>query len=190
MLDPLGTRIMVVGPSGSGKTTLGCMIGSALGLPFVDLDTLFWKPNWVKPEAATFQGDVEAATAGHAWVTAGNYRLELEGTLWQRADTVVWIDLPLGVVVVRILRRAWRRSRSGELVWGTNRENFWRHLKLWDDGSLVAWVVRSHRRRRMAHAQLMHDQKWAHLQIVRLRSAREVKAFVRSLSVRQNSVSW
>jgi adenylate kinase family enzyme len=172
---------MVMGASGSGKTVLGEQVAEVLGFDFVDLDTLWWKPNWVHAAEDDFKRDVDSATASDTWVTAGNYRRELAATLWLRADTLVWLDLPLPLLVARILRRAWRQWRSRELRWGTCPENFWRHLKLWDKDSLVRWVVTSHRRRRREHLAMMYDPAWKHLRIVRLCSADEVATFSRSL---------
>ena len=39
-------RIVVVGTTGSGKTTLARSISERLAVPHVELDALFWGPNW------------------------------------------------------------------------------------------------------------------------------------------------
>ena len=39
-------RINVVGTSCSGKTTLARAIAGRLGLPYTELDALFWGPRW------------------------------------------------------------------------------------------------------------------------------------------------
>jgi adenylate kinase family enzyme len=41
----IGRRIAIYGPTGSGKTTFGRALGQRLGLPVIDLDTIFWLPN-------------------------------------------------------------------------------------------------------------------------------------------------
>ncbi|MSQ62109.1 MAG: hypothetical protein EXR43_05995 [Dehalococcoidia bacterium] len=88
---------------------------------------------------------VAAATAGDDWAMAGNYRRTMPIT-WPRADTIIWLDLPLALVVRRVLVRSWQRSGSKELLWGANVERFWTHLKLWNrKESLVAWAVTTHR---------------------------------------------
>ncbi|HKS92649.1 MAG TPA: hypothetical protein VJQ83_12025, partial [Tepidiformaceae bacterium] len=60
----LGKRIVVVGPSCSGKSTLAEQLGAALDLPYVELDALFWRPNWTEPEDEEFAAQLRDATAG------------------------------------------------------------------------------------------------------------------------------
>ena len=39
-------------------------------------------------------------------------------TFWERLDTVVWLDLPMPLLLWRVLWRTWQRARSRELLWG------------------------------------------------------------------------
>lgn len=177
MSSPIGRRIVVIGPSGSGKSTLAEQLAALIDVPYVELDALNWLPGWVSVSDEEMIARVTATTAGDGWVVAGNYRPTIPVT-WPRADTVIWLDLPLPFVVRRILMRAWRRSRSKELLWGTNVERFWAHFKLWDRRqSLVAWVVTTHWQKRREYRERMRDPRWAHIRFVRLRSVREVDAF-------------
>lgn len=48
-------RIVVVGDSGSGKSTLAQALGQRLGLPYTELDGLYWGPDWAEPDIATFR---------------------------------------------------------------------------------------------------------------------------------------
>jgi len=43
-------RINVIGTSGSGKTTFGREQASTLQIPFIELDTIFWEPDWNEPD--------------------------------------------------------------------------------------------------------------------------------------------
>ena len=45
--EEIGRRIHVMGNSCSGKSTLGAELASALGVPFVELNALNWRPGWV-----------------------------------------------------------------------------------------------------------------------------------------------
>ena len=171
----LGERIIVIGDSNAGKTTLGRRLAEHLGVPFIELDALFWEPGWVEPETAVFRERVRRAIATDAWVVDGNYRSRQQDISWAAADTVVWLDLGLATLVRRCVQRSWRRSRSGDLLWGTNRERFWNHLMLWDpQRSLIAFTIRTHHARRRDYEAAVADPRWSHVTFIRLRSRREV----------------
>jgi len=73
---PVGRRIAVFGPSGSGKSTLSRQLGETLGLPVLELDSVFHAyPNWVDLDREAFRGKVSAYLAEHSdgWVLDGNY---------------------------------------------------------------------------------------------------------------------
>ena len=181
-MERIGLRIQVVGPSCAGKSTLAEAVAAKIGAPFVELDALFWKPNWQEPEPEEFIAKLRGATAGDRWVLAGNYLSRVQDGLWPRLETVVWLDLPNRVVFPRIISRSWRRSRSKELLWGTNTERFWGQLKFWSmKDSLIGYILR---RRTLTDARLrasMADPAFAHIQWVRLRSPREVARWVGEL---------
>ena len=67
-------RIAIVGTSGSGKTTLARQVAEILDIPHIELDALFWKPNWEQSDTWEFFDRIEAATQGDNWVVDGNYR--------------------------------------------------------------------------------------------------------------------
>ena len=73
-----GRRVIVVGLSCSGKSTLGARLAEALDVPFVELDALYWKPNWTDSTAGEFREKILAATAGDDWVVAGSYSRHTE----------------------------------------------------------------------------------------------------------------
>lgn len=175
-------RIIVIGSSNAGKSTLANRLAGLLDVPFIDLDALFWEPNWVEPAREVFRDRVTQATARGSWVMAGNYINWQQDVSWPLADTIIWLDLPLSVVLWRGIRRTWGRYRSQELLWGTNRENFWEHLMLWNTKrSLISHTITRHRGRRREFEAMLHDPRWSHISFVRLRSAEEVERWVRNL---------
>jgi adenylate kinase family enzyme len=172
-------RISVVGSSGSGKSTFARQLTAKLGVPHVELDGLFWDPGWTPVADATFRARVDAATAGDAWVADGNYA-RVRDIVLARADTVVWLDLPLGTCLGRILKRTARRARTGEELWSGNRESWRRHLTR---DSLVWWLVTSYRRKRREYeARFFGPQReFPHLDVHRFRTAAEAEAWLDAL---------
>ena len=179
---PLGRRIVITGQSCSGKTTLGERLAGLAGVPWVELDALYWKPGWQEPADEEFQAKLAAAVAGDGWVVAGNYYRHTSPSLWARAETIVWLDFPLHILAPRIVQRSWQRWRRNELLWGTNKERFWPQLKLWaprDSLIAFAWQHRKSFRERQLAA--MADPRWAHVRFVRLRSRAEVNRLLAML---------
>jgi len=97
-------RVAVVGSGGAGKSMLARQIGAITGLPVTHLDHCYWSPGWVPmpdEEWVAFQRDL---LAGPRWIVDGNYDATLELRA-ERADTIVFLDLPRRVCLTRAVRR-------------------------------------------------------------------------------------
>lgn len=185
MSSALGTRIHVIGNSCSGKSSLAAQLARELELPLVELDALNWLPNWVGLNAANpaeFERRIAAATASDRWVVAGSYSGFAQRLFWPRLQSLVWLDLPMPQLVLRMARRTWKRWRTREHLWGTNYERFWPQFQVWrKEESLLWWIVTQHERKRRGMLAVMGDPRWSHIRVMRLTSAREVDAFARAL---------
>ena len=175
-------RVHVTGNSSSGKSTFAAALAEAIGAEFVELDALNWLPDWVGLNATDPERLVRRfadATSGDAWVAAGSYMTFAQQAFWSRLDTVIYLDLPMPLLLWRVLRRSWRRWRSRELLWGTNVENFWKHLAVWrGEESLVWWIVTQHARKQRRLFDQVADPRWQHIRFIRLRSRREIASFL------------
>lgn len=184
MLSDLGQRIHVIGNSCSGKSTLAAQLGEALDLPVVELDALNWLPDWIGLNATDpdeLERRIHEATAGDRFVVAGSYTAFSQRCFWPRLHTVIWLDLPMRVLVRRMLRRSWRRWRTKELLWGTNVERFWPQLAVWrGEDSLLWWIVTQHQRKRRQMLAFTADERWSHIRFVRLRSTPEIDELLRA----------
>jgi len=147
-------RIVVIGATGCGKSTLAQKLAQRLDLEYIELDALYWKPNWVESSDEEFYARVEIATRAPRWALAGNYRAVRE-LVWSRAEAVIWLDYPLLIILGRLLRRILKRWLKKELLWGTNYESFWTHLKLWSADSLIHWLFKTYWRRKREYTQLL-----------------------------------
>ncbi len=163
-------RVAVVGTTGSGKTTMGERLAAILGCPHIELDSLFWSPGWREADRVVFRERVSQALAGESWTVDGNYR-QVRDIIWTRADTVVWLDYPLPVVMGRLVLRTFQRASSRELLWGTNRENLWEHF--FSRKSLFLWALQTHGKHRREYPGFFAMPQYAHLKLVHLSSPRE-----------------
>lgn len=159
-------RINVTGTSCSGKTTLAQELARRLDVPHVELDALFWGPDWTPVPPGTFRERLQDALAAEGWVADGGYAAVRDIT-WSRADTIVWLDYPMRTVLARWARRTVTRIRTREEFWpGTgNRESIRNALR--HDG-LLWWILSTHRRRRRSMTAASHER--TDLRWIRLRS--------------------
>ena len=49
------TRVVVIGTSCVGKTTFARSLARVLRFPHIELDTLYWQPNWVPRASDEFR---------------------------------------------------------------------------------------------------------------------------------------
>jgi adenylate kinase family enzyme len=165
-------RVLVAGTSGSGKTTLAGRIGKAWGLPHTEIDALHWGPGWTsRPE---FLDDVRALVARDAWVTEWQYR-EVRPLLLERAEVLVWLDLPTAVVMRQVVTRTLRRRLRRIELWNGNLEPPLGSIFSEQD-YIVRWAWRTRHKYDDLDKQL--GEVAPHLVMVRLRSRRDVERWV------------
>ncbi|MDX2708361.1 adenylate kinase [Streptomyces sp. PA03-6a] len=170
-------RILVVGATGAGKSTLARAVGGRLGLPYHEMDALYFNgPDWAVNGA--FAEDVAGFAAGPRWVVDSLGYPDVRDLLWGRADTVVWLDYPRRVIMPRVLRRSVRRTVTREAIFGGNRET----LTGWLSREHPAWWSWSqHVGRRLEIERRAGDPRFAPLDILRFGHPDETAAWLASL---------
>ncbi|MCD6345684.1 MAG: adenylate kinase [Anaerolineae bacterium] len=172
-------RVHVVGTSGSGKTTSAQRLAARLEVPHVELDALYWGPGWAGSPPEVFRWRVSEALSGEAWVVDGNYS-RVRDIIWERADTVVWLDFPLAVIMARLLWRTLSRIVTREELWHGNRESA--RMTFFSRDSILLWALTTYRRRRREYPALFAQPEHAHLRIIHLRSPRATRAWLAAIS--------
>jgi adenylate kinase family enzyme len=176
--DPLPARphrVLVAGTSGAGKSTLARRIGQVLGLPYTELDSLFHGPNWVPRE--TFAAEVERFSAEPGWTCEWQYT-PIRQLLADRADLLVWLDLPHRTVMRQVIWRTLSRRMRREQLWNGNTEGPLYTL-FTDPDHIVKWAWKHHHR--AAEKVLALTVERPELPIVRLRSRAEADRWTASL---------
>ncbi len=167
-------RLVVVGTSGSGKTTLARRLAAALAVPHIELDALHWEANWQEAPVEVFRERTRAAVAAAAWAADGNYSV-VRDIVWGRADTLVWLDYALPVILWRLLIRTARRVAWREELWNGNRETWAAQLSR---DSIILWALRTYQRRRRETPTLVQQPAYRHLTVIHLRSPQEAERWL------------
>lgn len=173
-------RLVVIGTTSSGKSTLAEGLARRLDLAFVELDALYWEPNWKGVDDEIFGRRVQKAISGESWVVAGNYS-RMRPLIWPRAEAIIWLDYPFWTVFWRLTRRTFQRWWTRELLWGTNRENLWSHFKLWSDESLFHWLFKTYRRRKREIPQLLDLPEHKHLIVFHFTDPKETDDWLNNI---------
>lgn len=163
--------VVMASASCSGKTTLGRELARRLDARFVELDALNHGPNWAQATPEELRGRAEPLLAEERWVVDGSYRSKLGDLVLERADLVVWLDLPRRVWLPRLVRRTLSRIVRGERLWSDNRETLWNGFVAHD--SLLRFALRTYpQRRRHYPAEL------GRYNMIRLRSPAEAERWL------------
>jgi adenylate kinase family enzyme len=166
---------VVAGSAGAGKSTVAQHIGRALGLPFVELDSYLEGPGWtVLPD---FVERTAELAGSERWVTDSLMYPEVERLLLDRADTVVWLDLPKPVVMRRVARRTLRRGLPPRpVLTNGNKERLWAVL-------LPSSPLRTAWREHEAHREHLEGVLPSPGRtVIRIRSVDEQRAFQQDLT--------
>lgn len=172
-------RVAVFGQSGSGKTTTARLLARRMGVPVLELDSVFHQPGWEPLPEPAFRERVThfiAANPG-GWVIEGNYR-GVRDIVLDGADTAVWIRLPFRTVYPRLVSRTVRRSWRRTPLWNGNRESF--RMSFLSRESILLWGLTNWR----PHVRKMAPDLAAArttTNVVVLRSPRAVRHWIRSV---------
>lgn len=170
-------RIVIVGRTGSGKTTLARELAAALGFPHVELDALYFGPDFSTVSLSVLRERTSAAIAGDLWVTDGN-KSAVRDLVWPRADTIIWLDYPFVVSLWRLGKRAlWRTSAlKTQAAQSGRKAGLPRQLLSGAKGVLTA--LRSHMGQRREYPRMFAQPENQHLAVVRLRSPRATRRWL------------
>ncbi|MEC7838606.1 MAG: shikimate kinase [Chlamydiota bacterium] len=175
-LTPFAKRIFIIGTSGCGKTFLGRKLAHLLKVKFIDLDDIYWLPNWKKRPNDEFCELVQKEVAGESWIISGNYS-KTHHNIWPQADLIIWIDLPIYLCLWRGLKRSLSRILSREKCCNGNYESLRRLL---GKDSILLWIGKTHSRRRRTYQNYFTSNQHSKT-LLHLTSAHQVSKFLDNL---------
>lgn len=153
-------RIVLLGCAGSGKTTLARRLADAGGLEFISLDAI--RPPGRQGDLAKFRARLAEVHASKAWVSDGNFAQVSFDLRLPRANLVVWLEAPRAVCAWRTIRRVFRPGEPHGLK-GLPK---------------VLGYIAGFDRRNRPLIERLRETHGRDLPVVRLRTRREVEAFV------------
>ena len=172
-------RIVIIGTSCSGKTTLAKIIASKLNIKHIELDQLYWKPNWVEHEANDFRSLVIEEIKDENWVADGNYSV-IRDVLWSRSTIIIWLNYSFSKVLYRSISRSFRRSLTKEIIFSGNTDSFKRSFFSRD--SIILWVIKTHKSKHEKYSRILYNGSMPKKNIIELKSQSETNQYINDLS--------
>ena len=125
-------RVWIMGATGSGKSTLGERLATKLGATWIDLDDLYWLPDWQERSSDEFRELLRqrlAAVTNGRWVVSGGYTSIVDTVLLEHATAVCWMRPSFAVRYLRLLWRTLQRGLLGlECCNGNKEKPLWHHV--------------------------------------------------------------
>ena len=170
-------RINVVGTSGSGKSTFCKELSKVLSLPHIEMDAIFWGPNWYWPDDEEFFANLKNELSRDAWILDGNYTRTIP-IKWKNVQMVIWLDYSFQRTLLQAVKRAFLRSLTREELWANtgNKESF--RKSFFSKDSIILWTIKTHKRVRKKYEKLMMDETYSYIEFLRLRSPEEAAEFL------------
>lgn len=169
-------KVIVIGTTGSGKSTFAIQLANKLKCHYIQLDLLFWKPNWEWSSDEDFFQKIRNEIDRDCWILDGNYT-RTQSITWTVADTVIWIDLPFWQTFYQCFTRSFKRALSQEELWPNtgNRESFKRMLS---KDSILLWLFKTYDIHKQKYENKFNDPLYSHITFHRLKSRKEVNQFL------------
>ena len=170
-------RIMVIGISaGVGKSTFARSLGEAIEYEVYHLDALYWRSGWVEAPKEEFRSAQKKIADMEEWIIEGGYSHTYD-IRTDRADTVIYLELPLHVCLFRVVKRwfTYRGQTRPDIGEGCLEKIDWAFIKF-------IWTTYYPRKRNMAERLQKFQSVGPNKRIIELKSKREIKSFLEKLN--------
>ncbi|NQY64279.1 MAG: adenylate kinase [Alteromonadaceae bacterium] len=172
-------KIVIIGTSCSGKSTLAVKLSKILKFDHIELDELHWLPNWQEREDTEFCRLVDSKTSGDSWVVSGNYSASRD-ILWDKADTIIWLNYPFTLIFYRALVRCFVRASTRQKLFAGNVETF-RHSFLSKE-SILLWVLKTYHANKRKYLKLLNSGMTKNKQVFIFKKQNQLDQYLSNLT--------
>ncbi len=146
-------RISIRGVSCSGKTSLAKRLSKELNIQHIELDELYWLPEWKARNLTEFLKLVSSQLESESWVMDGNYS-KVYNNLNPQYDYLIWLDYPFFKIMWRYFKRTFDRIIFKRKICNGNIENL---KNLFSSDSLLIWIFKTYWKRKRELAKLIEE---------------------------------
>ena len=166
------SRILIIGTSGSGKTSFAELICKKHNLHNIELDSLFWKENWIESGNEEFRNMIkEEMRDKTGYVINGNYN-KVKDITWGNCDTIIWLDYSRFIVMYRVIKRTFIRVFTKKILWQGNIETFKKSFLSKD--SIIIWAWKTYSIRKRQYLNLLNTNPYNNNQFIVIRNPRMI----------------
>jgi len=109
-------KIYIIGGPGSGKTFISKVISKKTGIPFFELDNIFWKDIFKysqKEDQLIRDKNFKEIVSRSSWIVEGSYYKWIDEG-FKNADIIVILNISKIISSFRVITRSIRERYSGE----------------------------------------------------------------------------
>lgn len=111
-MTKLGNKIVVVGISASGKSTFSRVLAQKKNIPLTHVDEIMWEAGWNYVGDEVTVRKLDKVSSGHEWIIEGYICKEARPFVFERADSIIYLDYSPATSTWRYIKRWWMHRKN------------------------------------------------------------------------------